>query len=397
MGRRIKRTRRLYKPRRNKTKTVIGTVVFTLLAVTLVVVGYSAGDTIVSYFKNRSDIQQNSSWSPESTASQSKDNSVTSGDDSSSAPVEVPIKSQYSYAYQLPENAISSIDSLNVELDKAVLAKADSVIITLKNDLNGILYKSEKFNAPEERALTLEQIVSAIKAKSLAPQARIGTLKDHISMGHNPALNYIFADDVYTWLDNAPEAGGKPWINPFNTQSVEFISNLAQEISIAGFEQIYSKDLIFPNFMDYDYTVLANINDSAKRVLALQTLANSVSEKTGDKAFVEISASQFMNDGAAYLGSTEVISANSSSLESKVALKIESTLVGQKVARKNGTEITMPNNYSEVVKAVANELVKSVRAENIQLILEKSTLNDAEIETLKSELANLKLVNLLFV
>lgn len=396
MGRRIKRTRPLYRRRRSKVKTIIGTIVFVLLAATLVVVGYSVGDTIVDYFKNKPDIQ-NSSWSPESTDSQSQNSGSTSSDDSSSEPSEVPIKSQYAYVYQLPENAVLSLDTLNSELDKAVSAKAEGVIVTLKNDLNGILYKSEKYNAPEERALTLEQIVSAIKAKNLTPQARIGTLKDHISMGNIPALNYIFKDDVYTWLDNAPEAGGKPWINPFNNESVEFISNLAQEISIAGFEEVYCKDLIFPNFMDYDYTVLANIGDSSKRVLALQTVANYVYEKVGERTYIEVSASQFMNDGAFYLGNAEVISANASSLKAKVSLKVESSLLGQKVLRKNDTEITMPSSYIELVKSIANELVKVVPVENAQLVLEKSALSDTEIETLKTELANLKLVNLVFV
>lgn len=396
MGRRIKRTRRLYRRRRSKVKTVIGTIVFVLLAATLVVVGYSVGDTIVDYLKKKPDIQ-NSSWTPESTDSQSQGDNTTSIDDPSSKPDELPIKTQYSYAYQLAEDAVLSLDALNAELDKAVSQKADSVIVTLKNDLNGILYKSEKYNAPEERALTLEQIVSAIKAKELTPQARIGTLKDHISMGNIPALNYIFKDDVYTWLDNAPEAGGKPWINPFNTESVEFISNLAQEISNAGFNEIYCKDLIFPNFMDYDYSVLANISDNSKRVLALQTVANSVNEKIGEKAYIEVLASQFMNDGTVYLGSAEIVSANSSSLNTKVSLKIESSLVGQKVLRKNDTEITMPSSYVELVKSVGKELMKAVPAEKAQLVLEKSALSDTEIETLKTELANLKIVNLLFV
>lgn len=385
MARKIRHYKSSYSRRRSRTKRIVGTIVFIILALVLVVVGYSIGGTVMDYLQNKKDDNSSSVWSPNSDYSSMPQNSETNNSTSQDESEPEPVKIDTDSTYYLPELAILSAQTLEEELDKAVSLKVDSVAITLKNDVNGLLYASENLAPPEQRELKLSQIISAVKQRSLKPIAIISTLKDHISMGSIPDLNYHFSDGSSTWLDNSPDQGGKPWISPFKSATVDFFKTISKEIFEAGFEEIYYTNLIFPNFMDYDYTVLADIGDSEKRISALKTISSAISGEFGDKkALAQVNAEELINDGNAYLGSAEILSKGM--IENiDIALRIEPSLCGKTVNRKDGQTETMPTSYYDMVKRVSDEALKAVSKDRLQLVVSKGDLSDAEIQELNKE------------
>ena len=394
MARKIRHYKSSYSRRRSRTKRIVGTIVFIILALVLVVVGYSIGGTVMDYLQNKKDDNSSSVWSPNSDYSSMPQNSETNNSTSQDESEPEPVKIDTDSTYYLPELAILSAQTLEEELDKAVSLKVDSVAITLKNDVNGLLYASENLAPPEQRELKLSQIISAVKQRSLKPIAIISTLKDHISMGSIPDLNYHFSDGSSTWLDNSPDQGGKPWISPFKSATVDFFKTISKEIFEAGFEEIYYTNLIFPNFMDYDYTVLADIGDSEKRISALKTISSAISGEFGDKkALAQVNAEELINDGNAYLGSAEILSKGKTE-DIDIALRIEPSLCGKTVNRKDGQTETMPTSYYDMVKRVSDEALKAVSKDRLQLVVSKGDLSDAEIQELNKEFNVAALFNL---
>ncbi|MEG0570995.1 MAG: putative glycoside hydrolase, partial [Oscillospiraceae bacterium] len=105
-----------------------------------------------------------------------------------------------------------------------------------------------QFNAISPDAIELAPLLEKIKSAGLSPIAQIYTLMDKTAPRTDRENTYGFENTTnINWYDNNPENGGKPWLNPYMTNTQTYLSSLVSEISSAGFKQINLKGLHFPD------------------------------------------------------------------------------------------------------------------------------------------------------
>lgn len=291
----------LYTKKKRRGKKTLAAILTVAAAAVLCVVGYSAGKPIMDYFKNREQYTSDSSsaWTPP-TAENTADAETAQP---SAEPVESAEPPAEEYALKdtfiLPEGAALNSGSLNSAIAAAKNSGYTGVAVTLKDADGYFLYKSNidgiKDGEGIKGALTAEQICDIITRAELTPVARINTLMDHISPTGVEGIKFT-ATEGWTWLDNYAENGGKTWLSPFKKETADFVGKITEELSAAGFKTIVLTNTKFPNFNTVDYSLLADIGDSSKRLTALWRVVESArrgADKNGAVILPEMGAGLF--------------------------------------------------------------------------------------------------------
>lgn len=291
----------IYNKRKNKTRQTVSLIVTIVAACVLCVVGYGIGRPIVNYFNGRG-TQSGSESSDNSTVSEVGSSVVSTEESVGTSSTEVvtsqpePVEKK-TELFALPADATVSVEALNSALAAAKEAGYTAVLVTMKDDTGVLKYKSEVSrikNTASINAGTLSagQIAELIGKMGMTPAARISTLKDQIA----PSLfgSYTLANGTL-WLDNTAEAGGKLWLNPFDDATAEYIAELVEELSAAGFKDIVCSNVMFPDFRGYDkdtWLKHLDLRNSEKRCTALWNVtdkAQAAAAKNGAKLWVEMS------------------------------------------------------------------------------------------------------------
>ncbi len=187
-------------------------------------------------------------------------------------------------AYMVSGDALQNLDTVE-DAAKACRDKGyTSMILPLKLDTGMLQYASSvdkalACGASNDSMLTLREIVNAAKRYDIQCIAEIYTLEDHTFPNYFMEGSYVFTDGTTRWLDDKPEEGGKPWLNPFDAAAGDYLAGIAAEIQKSGFTQIICKGTIFPSFYHSDAEVIGNhIEDPAKRSEALMSVLNRISD-----------------------------------------------------------------------------------------------------------------------
>ncbi len=279
----IKRSKvNLYNKKKNKKKQTITIVLTIVAACALGVLGFGLGKPLVEYFRNKNSISSDSdpAWTPPSSGIvASSESGIVAA---SSEVVEEPVQT-ITDIYFLPEDAALSSASLNSALAAAKESGMRAVAVTLKNDVGSFLYKSDIKGLDTHGiitgTLTASQICEAITKAGFIPAAKISTLKDTLC-GYKDATDggYRIAGTNYTWHDDREEKGGKPWLSPFKSQTQQFMGDITEELSEAGFKNIIAVNTSFPKFHKEDIkTYLSDlpISDNNARLDALWNAVSS--------------------------------------------------------------------------------------------------------------------------
>lgn len=297
----IKRSKvNLYNKRKSKRKQVLTIVITAVAACALGVLGFGLGKPLFEYFSGKNNSSDSSSaWTPpESEASSSESTAESSSQASSVTPPEP--EPEMTDIYFLPEDAALSSASLNSALAAAKTAGVKTVAVTLKNETGNFLYKSGLKSITTHDIITgtlsAEQICRAIKDAGFVPAAKISTLKDRLC-GYKDATDggYRIAGSGVTWHDDRDEKGGKPWLSPFKPQTLQFIGEVAEELSGAGFKHIIAVNTMYPKFHKEDISTYLSdlpLSDNKARLDALKNVVNSAkagAEKNGAALWLEIS------------------------------------------------------------------------------------------------------------
>ena len=297
----IKRSKvNLYSKRKNKRKKVLTIVITVVAACALGVLGFGLGKPLVEFFNNRnnSSLTSESAWTPPSSEEVSSESEApVSSEESSEAPIE-PVR-KMTDVYFLPEDAALSSASLNSALAAAKAAGAGTVAVTLKNETGNFLYKSEikslENNDVITGTLSAEQICKAISDAGFIPAAKISTLKDKLcGSRYVTDGGYRITGSGLTWHDNRVDKGGKPWLSPFRTQTLQFMGEITEELSAAGFKNIIAVNTMFPLFHRDDivnYLSDLPLSDNKARLDALWDVLDSAkagAEKNGAEIWVEL-------------------------------------------------------------------------------------------------------------
>ena len=296
----IKRSKvNLYSKRKNKRKQVLAIVITVVAACALGVLGFGLGKPLVEFFNNRnnSSLTSDSAWTPPSSEEVSSESVIpSSSEESSEAPVE-PVR-KMTDVYFLPDDAALSSASLNSALAAAKAAGVETVCVTLKND-TGNFYKSEIKGLDTHNiitgTLTAEQICKAITDAGFIPAAKISTLKDRLC-GYKDATDggYRITGSGYTWHDDREEKGGKPWLSPFKSETLQFMGEITAELSAAGFKNVIAVNTMYPKFHKEDISTYLSdlpLSDSKSRQDALWNVLDSAkagSERNGAELWIEV-------------------------------------------------------------------------------------------------------------
>ena len=313
-GRKIKRSKSLYsRKRRNKTKSIVTIIIMIVVIGGLIFLGYSVGEPIANFFKNKAQNQNTSSepWSPSDVNSSSSDGKIDS-DNSSSGKNGKSDESKSSFsAFILTAADLQNEASLTSAVNSAKQNGYTAVVVPLKSEGGAINYMSsvELANkaAPITSTLSSANIAEIIKKIGLISIARVDTLNDNLTPKADKTAGYTFEDSSSSWFDNKPENGGKPWLNPFSETTKTYFTDISAEICAAGFDQVICADVIFPTFRNSDLNYIGAIIKDPNRYNALINIVDIFkgnANNTNTKISVEVSAN------GAITGTDEVFKPN---------------------------------------------------------------------------------------
>ncbi|MDE7293987.1 MAG: putative glycoside hydrolase [Oscillospiraceae bacterium] len=227
--------------------------------------------------------------------------------DVNTAPVSTDVKNGGA-AYTISLEDMQDFDSLEAALDEIRSSGASAVIMPMKADGGAFYYKTEiPFVAtvtdgekPIKSEVTAKQAANAALAKGLRPVALVSVLKDNNRYGDYRDGSYRSNDDT-TWLDAAPDNGGKPWIDPFDEVAQDYLCDIMRELGGAGFGEIICEDFVFPDFRSTDVELIGEhiTPFSSARYKALASLACMMTEagsEKGARVMIRITANSIIKD-----------------------------------------------------------------------------------------------------
>lgn len=308
-GRKVYRNSSYYK--KKKLKKSIGITASILGLAILIFVGYSVGKPIMNYFASDKIAEETTAkpWSPpisdnEPTLPDEKTVENDNIENENNTAVQ-PTENKDFTAMKLPVSALSSPEALADYLSQARDSGFNAVFAEMKS-MGGIInYKTmSEFAAKDEAAvqgtMPAAQISSIIKNSGFKAYAVLNLLEDNNRYGEKRDGSFHTTDGI-TWLDNAPEKGGKPWLSPFETDTIEYIRFLSDEISSAGFDGVIVTGVVFPTFRNSDIAYLGQTVSSDTRYTALIDAVNIAKDSVfaNNKEFMlEVNASDIINDKA---------------------------------------------------------------------------------------------------
>ena len=285
-GRKVYRNSSYYK--KKKIKKSIGIAAGILGLAVLVFVGYSVAVPIMNYFTSDRLAAETEAkpWSPPTsdkefvqTSADNENNTDDNKENSTDNQAENIAESKDFTAVVLPVTALSSTEALSDYLTQARDSGFNAVFVEMKSQGGRINYKtSSEFASKDEAAvqgaMPAVQITSIIKNSGFKAYGVLNLLEDNNRYGENRDGSYHNTDGT-TWLDNAPAKGGKPWLSPFETDTIDYIAYLSDEISAAGFDGVIACGAVFPTFRNSDIAYIGQTVSSGTRYTALINAVNT--------------------------------------------------------------------------------------------------------------------------
>lgn len=157
----------------------------------------------------------------------------------------------------LNNQTVADPQAFSQALQQAVEQGYDSILFDLKSQ-DGTVHYTIDYNEPvnarvtAEHPIDLQQTAQQILDAGLMPVASIYTFHDNIyPLVDNSASTYYMDSDVL-WVDDAPDKGGKPWIDPFTQSGQDYIRHIIDDAIEAGFQKIILQEVQFPEGYSLD-------------------------------------------------------------------------------------------------------------------------------------------------
>lgn len=360
----VKRSKgRLYKKRKSTGRKVFEVILMVLIVGVLGVVGYSAAGPLISYLQGDGSESVTTPWEPPESSTP-EESETTSESESSVDTTTTPPVSDGSGAYLLPESALENQTALVQALDLAEKAGCSVIIVPVKDVEGHLLYNSQlsavKGTDVVTGSMVAGQITSVIKSRGFAAaKALVPTLLDKTTPQYVNDTAYRFADDSYAWLDSTPERGGKQWVDPFRSGTRTYYTQLAKELTEAGFDEVLLSELKFPEFTTYDQTILSNQFFSSTRYTALTDLYTAVNSSSGNKAAAAVDITEVLSGyGKSYRGNAEILSDRS--FTGTVYLMIDLTAFGTSLTTEGNGKISLPADPAQKVQVLVSKAAEYI-------------------------------------
>lgn len=123
-------------------------------------------------------------------------------------------------------------------------------VVTLKDSTGTVAYASQVPAAAG--GISASPIDAAAAAKALSdagvtPVACLWGYQDPVAARTDRTMAVSYgAEEGVLWLDNAADAGGNPWLNPYSEAANQYLEDLALEAASMGYEQVVFCGFHFP-------------------------------------------------------------------------------------------------------------------------------------------------------
>ena len=411
-GRKIKKTKNLYRKKRSAGQKVFGTIMLVVAAAAIAFLGFCIGKPLLDYIGNIGK-DEPAEWTPEASYSARSEtapadppsdtaepaevtestllptDSEVSGvsetadtkqPHSTSVPVEssdtslAPVSYDALISMEAPASALSNSASLSAVIAKAKSGGYNSVVIQLKDKNGYFRYKTAIESIADTDlvtgTMTLEEIMRVFTENNMVPIAEIAVLADEKGCETFTDMSYKCLDAPDTsWLDYS-ERPPRRWANPDKDATREYFANITTEFAAAGFEHILLTDVVFPNFQNYDTAYIAAKYFAPERYKMLYNVV-----KTGN--IIEMKASDVIGDE--FGRTAEVLNDTSQLRNNKIALIISRSDLP--------TDSGYPADAKALVETVLSLAEKKAGGLAIVPVIDGSGFDDAEKSKITAALA----------
>lgn len=309
----IKHHKRIY--RRSAGSIILRVLVIVAAVAVLFGLGWALYAPVSSWIGQR---QSNHDAPTIGTSDQTSDTDTQQTEEETSA--EAPSVSQEntvtSMTAYLPIETIAEPQLLASALQSAADAGYDSIMFDLKS-ADGTVNYAISYNELTDARVTrqnpidLNAVAEQIRQAGLIPVASIWTFRDNLYPSANNAASTYYQDSDFLWVDNSPEKGGKPWMNPFSQAAQDYIRKLVDDACTAGFRSIVLQGVQFPEGYALDMIDYREHAGEDKHAF-LKTYLSQITEYTAGKG-VELmplfsAPSMLGTNNAMYFGDTSDLS-----------------------------------------------------------------------------------------
>ena len=256
----VKRYRRSFYSREMRVKKGVGIAV---LVVAVLAAAWVAAPHVLDWathtwytvVRNR-DL---SASSPADESASSAAESTASSAESTAASSEVqPVVTPAVDGTAIVEGSWAEVDITALTDDASIRAAAQQLaaqgtkyaLVPLKDTAGMVYYASSVPTAAANKAdvtVDPERVAALFKEEGLIPVAELAAFRDPAGARADHALAIRYKAQEYLWLDNKASAGGNPWLNPYASETVQYIGDLIAELHTAGFDQVVLENVQFPS------------------------------------------------------------------------------------------------------------------------------------------------------
>ena len=191
-------------------------------------------------------------------------------------------------------------------IEEAKNSGMDSIMFDLKDRDGWLLYPIRYKEGFDDyytgHTIDLDAAVQQIKAAGLKPIASIYTFMDRRFQQAETYAGILYQGTESFWLDNALDAGGRSWLNPYSPLARDYICKLLDDAADVGFEEIVLREFCFPvgYSMDKMEFVYDDGQSKADCLKEADDLFRDKAKQLGMELWVEYPASDFGGDARPY-------------------------------------------------------------------------------------------------
>lgn len=373
--RKVVRGKRIYRGRSKRPGQILRGILFALLLVVLIGIGYIVCREWVKYFGPGASQPESSAGTQTSSLPESSEES-----EPEAAAAVRGVTVSYETAQMTGEELDSYLSQLRAQ-------GYTHVFVELKNEDGEVLFQTDAeqavaFGSTDANAFDAAVFTAAAQKAGLTPGAFITALRDPLVSHVRNENSFAYADQLGTnWLDSTPALGGKSWLNPYMENARTYIAELAGDAAQKGFELIVLTDVNFPT---RNTAHMNTIETEPSRNVILGQMLDEVQQAAGDVPVlnsIDLAQQLTLSENAPYVDMQEIGYSKNAPYISLSAIEEEQAAL----ARKFGTEADST--------AIARAMLENLAADSALSETLMPVIPSADLETLLPVLTELSITD----
>lgn len=373
--RKVVRGKRIYRGRSKRPGQILRGILFALLLVVLIGIGYIVCREWVKYFGPGASQPESSAGTQTSSLPESSEES-----EPEAAAAVRGVTVSYETAQMTGEELDSYLSQLRAQ-------GYTHVFVELKNEDGEVLFQTDAeqavaFGSTDANAFDAAVFTAAAQKAGLTPGAFITALRDPLVSHVRNENSFAYADQLGTnWLDSTPALGGKSWLNPYMENARTYIAELAGDAAQKGFELIVLTDVNFPT---RNTAHMNTIETEPSRNVILGQMLDEVQQAAGDVPVlnsIDLAQQLTLSENAPYVDMQEIGYSKNAPYISLSAIEEEQAAL----ARKFGTEADST--------AIARAMLENMAADSTLSETLMPVIPSADLETLLPVLTELSITD----